>query len=116
MSVDWDLQLVVPLWQGGGDPDVARGAERLALLVGRHGDRRVVAPATTADAPDETDSEVHDVGAVAAYLDAARALLDRLGPQRLVTLGGDCTVAVPSVSHLAGRYRGATAGVDRRPR
>jgi arginase len=104
MSVDWDLELVVPLWQGGGDPDVARGAERLADLVGRHGDRRVVAPSMTATAPDEADSEVQDLEAVAAYLDAATALLDRLDPQRLVTLGGDCTVAVPSVSHLAGRY------------
>lgn len=87
MSVDWDLELVVPLWQGGGEPDVARGAERLSGLVARHGDRRTVAPAVTVAAPVETDDSVQNLEAVAAYLDAATALLHSLAPHRLVTLG-----------------------------
>lgn len=103
--VDWELELVVPLWQGGGEPDVALGAERLARLARSGGDRRTVLPAT-ARALDETHGGFQDLGAVVGHLDAVTALLDSLGPRRVLTIGGDCTVAVPAVSHLARLYPG----------
>jgi arginase len=42
--------------------------------------------------------------AVVAAIRAQREALERHDPERLLTLGGDCTVEVASVEHLARRY------------
>ena len=41
---DWDLQLVVPLWQGSGEPGIAEGAARLAEIIEPSTNRHVVNP------------------------------------------------------------------------
>ncbi|OIH84410.1 hypothetical protein BLJ79_13045 [Arthrobacter sp. UCD-GKA] len=104
MVTDWDLQLVVPLWQGSGEPGIAQGATYLAEMLAPSTVRHVVEPdlGTLDTHPNHGDTsliESHD--AVEAHLVAASNLLRALGPSSLLTLGGDCTVEVASVSHMA---------------
>lgn len=104
MVTDWDLQLIVPLWQGSGEPGVAEGAERLAEIVAPRTSRHVVRPdlGTTAENPASGGTSLiknHD--AVEAHLATASELLRRIGPRSVLTLGGDCTVEVAPVSYLA---------------
>ncbi|MHA7303900.1 arginase family protein [Arthrobacter sp. TMN-49] len=103
MVTDWDLQLVVPLWQGSGDPGIAEGASRLAEMLAPSTKRHVADPALgTLDEPYNggDNSLVENLNAVEAHMVAAADLLQDLGPRSLVTLGGDCTVEVASVSYL----------------
>ncbi|MDJ0315010.1 arginase family protein [Arthrobacter sp. H35-D1] len=101
---DGDLQLVVPLWQGSGEPRISEGSTRLAAMLASSVVRHVVNPDLgTLDAPPDSGAaslvESHD--AVEAHLVAASEILQDLGPRSLLTLGGDCTVEVASVSHMA---------------
>ncbi len=106
MTSEWDLQLVVPLWQGGGTADVARGATRLAQMVqpgAAHEARTVSAEDVTVSNANAnaSDGSVADLDAVVAHLAAATAVLRQVAPRRLLTLGGDCTVDIASIAHLA---------------
>jgi arginase len=101
---DWDLQLVVPLWQGSGEPGVAEGAARLAKIVAPSTLRHVVnldlgTVAEHQNSGDESLIESRDE--VEAHLIASSEVLQALGPSSLLTLGGDCTVEIAPVSHLA---------------
>ena len=104
MVTDWDLELVVPLWQGSGEPGIAEGAVCLAEMLTPSNVRHVVNPDLgTFDAHPDSGavSLVESCDAVEAHLVAASKILDSLGPRSLLTLGGDCTVEVASVSHMA---------------
>jgi arginase len=96
-----DLDLVVPLWQGADDARVRDGAGALAALT-TPGPRRelVQVPA----GPSAEHAGVRHHAAVQAALRAQGELLEQLDPDRLLTLGGDCTVEVAAVAHLARRY------------
>lgn len=101
---NWDLQLVVPLWQGSGEPGIAQGATRLAEMLAPSTVRHLVepdfgTPDTHQNNGDYPLIENHD--AVEAHLAAASNALRVLEPSSLLTLGGDCTVEVASVSHMA---------------
>lgn len=101
---NWDLQLVVPLWQGSGEPGIAEGATRLAEMIAPSAVRHIVNPDVgTLDAHLNSDASslVENHTAVKAHLVAASNVLQDLAPRRLLTLGGDCTVEVASVSHMA---------------
>lgn len=104
MLTNWDLQLVVPLWQGSGEPGIAEGATRLAKMLASSTVRHIVNPDLgTLDARSNGDASslIKNHNAVKAHLDAASNVLQDLAPRRLLTLGGDCTVEVTSVSHMA---------------
>ncbi len=104
MVADWDLQLVVPLWQGSGEPGIAEGAPRLAEMLAPTALRHVVKPdlgTLHAHPNDGAASLIESHDAVEAHLVAASKKLRDLGPRSLLTLGGDCTVEVASVSHMA---------------
>lgn len=104
MVTAWDLQLVVPLWQGSGEPGIADGAAYLAGIVAPSTLRRVVDPdlgALDGHPNGGGDSLIESHDAVEAHLVAASNILQDLGPRSLLTLGGDCTVEVASVSHMA---------------
>lgn len=107
MVSEWDLQMIVPLWQGSGKPGIAEGADRLAELVAPATLRHVVNPAlgTSDDGPHYGGAHVvKNHGAVQAHLAVASDLLQRIQPRSVLTLGGDCAVEVAPVSYLISRY------------
>ncbi|MCU1635679.1 MAG: hypothetical protein JWQ68_918 [Cryobacterium sp.] len=100
---DWDLQLVVPLWQGSGEPGIAEGAARLAEIIEPSTNRHVVNPDLDSfnDHKNASDSLVESHDAVEAHLVAASNLLQVRCQRRLLRLCVDCTVEVTSVSYIA---------------
>jgi arginase len=96
-----DLDLLVPLWQGADDIRVRDGADGLDALT-TPAARRVVVPVPP-DGSARADG-VLSRDAVHAALAAQRRALEIHDPARVLTLGGDCTVEVASIAHLAGRY------------
>jgi arginase len=96
-----DLDLLVPLWQGGDDERLRPGAEALGRLTPSAPVRHLVPVPLAGSGLDR--SVLHRL----ALDEAFRAQLELLGredPERLLTLGGDCSVEVASISHLSGRH------------
>ncbi|WP_017537723.1 MULTISPECIES: arginase family protein [Nocardiopsis] len=108
-----DVDLVVPLWQGGDDVRVAPGAAALARQVPSGGSRLHV---SVTDGPRRVVGGVLNLETVA---ETQRQLGDRLArrdPARTLTLGGDCCSDLAAVRHLAARYPGmACYWVDAHP-
>lgn len=102
----WDLQLTVPLWRGGGTPDVAAGAHRLAGMTTSDSavENRTVAIADRSTATTVMDGGVADLQDVVDHLTVMSDVLTETAPARVLTFGGDCTVDVASIAHLAATH------------
>ncbi|PSK98957.1 arginase [Murinocardiopsis flavida] len=103
MVLEREVDLVVPLWQGGDDVRVAAGAAELARMVPAGGGRLHVA------VPDGGREVVEGVRSLEVVAEVVRQLRERLAhrdPGRVLTLGGDCLSDVAAVGHVAGRHPG----------
>ncbi|WP_046470557.1 arginase family protein [Allosalinactinospora lopnorensis] len=99
-----DVDLVVPLWQGGDDVRVAQGASALARLVPSAGGSRLHVSVT--DGPREKVDKVRNLQVVADTLRQLRERVAHKAPVRVLTLGGDCLSDVAAAEHLAARHKG----------
>lgn len=104
------LRLLLPHWQGGNKPTYHLGARLLAWLAPDNGDPIEEVPVA---APDGRALPLEDgVVGKSQVLDAARAareIIERHRPDRIVTFGGDCMVSIAPFSYLAGKYEGDVA-------
>ena len=104
------LRLLMPQWQGGGNPTYHLGARLLAWLA-PEGDAEFAE--VPVDKPDGADLPVEDgIVAKTAILKQYRAALDiihKAKPDRIVTFGGDCSVSLAPFSYLASKYVGDVA-------
>ena len=111
------IRLIYPQWQGGDiarwipeltPDDAARGyylgALLLDFLAPRNGQATFTVPVTTAPGAREAVDGVLDRDAILCQMQAALELLERERPDRVVTLGGECSVSVAPFTYLARRY------------
>ena len=111
------IRLIYPQWQGGDiarwipeltPDDAARGyylgALLLDFLAPRNGQATFTVPVTTVPAAREAVDGVLDRDAILCQMQAALELLERERPDRVVTLGGECSVSVAPFTYLARRY------------
>ena len=107
------IRLIYPQWQGGDiarwipeltPDDAARGyylgALLLDFLAPRNGQATFTVPVTTAPAAREAVDGVLDRDAILCQMQAALELLERERPDRVVTLGGECSVSVAPFTYL----------------
>lgn len=117
------IRLIYPQWQGGDiarwipevdDPrDAARGyalgAQMLAMLVPEKDVETHVVPVSM-DASDRRVTDgVLDRDTIALQTRAALDIVRGVAPDRIVTLGGDCSVSVVPFTYLLHRYGGDVA-------
>ena len=117
------IRLIYPQWQGGDiarwipevdDPrDAARGyalgAQMLAMLApGKDVETHVVPVSMDASDRRVTDG-VLDRDTIALQTRAALDIVRGVAPDRIVTLGGDCSVSVVPFTYLLHRYGGDVA-------
>ena len=102
-DVPWkrDLDLVVRSWCGGDDARLAQGSAALASRIPAAPTRRRV---TGGQNVEDSQNRVRHRRAVLDVWQAQQAVLATHRPDRLLTIGGDCSVELPSVAYLAGRY------------
>lgn len=114
------LRLVWPQWQGAGVESVrelfaeapfeearrsyAVGAAVLNAVLPAHSGPTVLVPVELGDLGLSKQDGIEAKAAVTAQLAEAVALISRHSPQRILTLGGDCSVSVAPFSWLAERY------------
>ncbi len=119
------IRLIYPQWQGGDitrwvpeveDPqDAARGyylgAQLLNFLAPDNGQHIVTVPVNMARGERKVTDGVLDRDDIALQTRAALDLLHVERPDRIVTLGGECSVSVVPFTYLAHRYGGDVAMV-----
>ncbi|MBB4931971.1 arginase [Lipingzhangella halophila] len=97
-----DVDLVVPLWQGGDNVRVAQGAAALARLVPSSGGSRL--HVSVSDGSQTTVDGVRNLEVLAGILRQLRERVAHKAPARTLTLGGDCLSDLAAVEHLASRH------------
>lgn len=123
MKQNRTLRLVYPQWQGGDisrwipeieDPaEAARGyylgAQLLDFLAPDNGQRTVTVPVSTTRKERRVTDGVLDRDDLLRQSRAALDILDVEDPERIVTLGGDCSASIVPFTYLTHRYSGDVA-------
>ena len=118
MAQDNTLRLIYPQWQGGDiakwitevkDPEQASrgyylGAHLLDFLAPSTGQKTLTVPISTEICNRVVTDGVLDRDAIAQQTRAALDILDIEKPDRIVTLGGECSVSVVPFTWLASKY------------
>jgi arginase len=99
------MMIYFPQWQGAGASGRAifEGAKRLRDHLG-HECFEAIEPLDHAASP--TENGIQNYRSLVNNLSAFQAQLDRTRPERVFTLGGDCSADIVPVSYLYGRYGG----------
>ncbi len=111
------IRLIYPQWQGGDvttllpdlpPDDAARGyylgAQLLNLLAPETSDKTVTVPVSLAPGERKVEKGVLDRTAILTQSKAALEKLRETNPDRIVTLGGECSVSVVPFAYLAEKY------------
>lgn len=118
MAQNNTLRLIYPQWQGGDiakwitevkDPEQASrgyylGAHLLDFLAPPTGQKTLTVPVSTELCKRVVTDGVLDRDAIAHQTQAALDILDIEKPDRIVTLGGECSVSVVPFTWLASKY------------
>ena len=119
------LRLIYPQWDGAciaglvpevKDPDEASrgyylGAELLNFLAPDNGQEIRVVPISTKAGERRVCDGVMDRDIIALQTEAALDILRECNPDRIVTLGGECSVSVVPFTYLADKYENDIAMV-----
>lgn len=111
------LRLLYPQWQGGivshWMPDIPAddasrgyylGSQLLQLLAPNKGQRTAEVPISL-DAGDRAEKNgINSYGVILKQTRDALAILERESPERIITLGGDCSASVVPFTYLASKY------------
>ena len=112
------IRLLYPQWQGGivahwmpdlPADDASRGyylgARLLNLLAPESAQETVEVPVSTEIGERRTERGICDRGVILEQTAAALEKLREYAPDKIVTLGGECSVSVAPFAYLADRYR-----------
>ena len=103
--------IVNPQWQGGADPVTHAGAMELKELY-LNSCECALAPVALNDAnPLPKSHGVVGFEALKGQMEEALGLLRRIGPDRLLAIGGGCDADAPVIAYLNERYGGDLAVV-----
>ena len=119
------IRLVYPQWQGGNiaqwitevkDPEQASrgyylGAQLLNFLAPTNGQDTFTVPIATDIIKREVTDGVLDKTALIQQTKAALDILKVQNPQKIVTLGGECSASVVPFTYLSAKYDGDVAMV-----
>lgn len=119
------IRLVYPQWQGGNiaqwitevkDPEQASrgyylGAQLLNFLAPDSGQKTYTVPVATGIVERKVTDGVMDKDAIIAQARAALDILKIQNPDKIVTLGGECSASVVPFTYLSEKYKGDVAMV-----
>lgn len=111
------LRLIYPQWQGGivahwvpdiPADDVSRGyylgSHLLNFLAPQSGQRTVEVPVSLDINDREEENGISSYQAIFRQTKAALEILNDESPERIITLGGDCSVSIVPFTYLAAKY------------
>ena len=100
------VRLVYPQWQGGINPNYAIGSEILNLVLpkGKKTETLEVPVDKNFDKKIELINGIHEERNLLKQLQCAYNMLETKNPDKIITLGGDCSVSQPAFDYLHGKY------------
>ena len=104
------LRLIFPEWQGGMNPHYAQGSEILSKIVPQGKDCKVVEVPVSKDYHKKLSKslEVAWGDDILEQQQAAYKILEQEQPDKILTLGGDCSVSQAPFDYLHGKYPNKT--------
>ena len=124
MEKEKTVRLIYPQWQGASvvdllpelknDPAEASrgyylGAQLLNFLAPDSGQETLTVPVSTDMTDREVTDGVIDRDAILSQSKVALEMLRAANPDRIITLGGECSVSVVPFTYLADKYKGDVA-------
>ncbi|MED1189084.1 arginase family protein [Bacillus paralicheniformis] len=103
------LRLVIPQWQGGNLPEYHLGSRLLAWLAPETDDETIEVPISTEPTKDEKEDGIVAKQQLLNQTKAAFNILFQKQPDRVVVLGGDCSVELAPFAYLIEKYKGDLA-------
>lgn len=110
-------RLIYPQWQGGvidhlvpelASDDASRGyylgAQLLNFLAPENGQRSATVPVSLDVNDRGTENGINSYGVIVKQTRAALDILEIENPDRIITLGGECSVSVVPFTYLAAKY------------
>jgi arginase len=100
------VRLVYPQWQGGVNPNYAIGSEILNLVLpkGKNTETLEVPVDKNFDKEIELKDGINEQTNILKQLQCAYNMLETKNPDKVITLGGDCSVSQPAFDYLHGKY------------
>lgn len=100
------LRLIAPDWQAGAKEEYYFGAQMLAALAPKGEDQveYKVPVATPTGAQLKDENGVTEQMATVANVENAQAIIRKVQPERIITLGGNCLVSEAPFDYLHGQY------------
>lgn len=106
------LRLLYPQWQGGANPKYQVGARVLAQILPGATEVDYVKVPVSQNQPVDTwrvEDGVYEKEALLKQTEAAKAIIDAANPEKIITVGGDCSVSQAPFDYLHGKYGKRTA-------
>ena len=100
------VRLVYPQWQGGVNPNYAIGSEILNLVLpkGKNTETLEVPVDKNFDKEIELKDGINEQTNILKQLQCAFNMLETKNPDKVIILGGDCSVSQPAFDYLHGKY------------
>ena len=100
------VRLVYPQWQGGVNPNYVIGSEILNLVLpkGKNIETLEVPVDKNFDKEIEVKDGINEQTNILKQLQCAYNMLKSKNPDKVITLGGDCSVSQPAFDYLHGKY------------
>lgn len=98
------VELQLPQWQGGNNPNYQIGAEILETIVPKNsGIERISVPIST-DPLSSNKESIDGENILKKQFITTSNILDIKNPDRIITLGGDCSISQSPFNYLNGKY------------
>ena len=106
------LRLYYPVWQGGMSSAIAESAPFIKMLVPQGNNCETVEVPISKNFNKEIESknDVNEPTILLKQIHAAEAILDIKQPEKIITLGGDCSSSQVPFDYLHGKY-GDSVGI-----
>ena len=106
------LRLYYPVWQGGMSSAIAESAPFIKMLVPQGTNCETVEVPISKDYNKKIESknDVNEPTILLKQIHAAEAILDIKQPEKIITLGGDCSSSQVPFDYLHGKY-GDSVGI-----
>lgn len=102
------IRLLLPQWQGGNNPDYFFGAELLSHIVPQSANSKMFRVPVSEDFAQEllVENGVQGESGLLQQLNETARILELEKPDKVIVLGGDCSISQAPFDYLNGRYGG----------
>ncbi|SMN18578.1 similar to Kazachstania africana KAFR_0J00100 hypothetical protein [Maudiozyma saulgeensis] len=99
------IRIVIPDWQGGCLKEYQFGAQLLEWLAPKTDMPTIHIDTAPISTKEIEEDGVSNKSSVLKTINDARTQIEQYNPKKIVTLGGDCLVSLPSFSYLSDTYK-----------